>query len=210
MSHTRRNPFRLLTILAAAIALSTLGGCHRISDGLGLTGQVTAVAPQPIGPQRLRVSLPSRATTATLAPVARRDNVTVWQTLDGITLSLRGGLLIATRGLGNDLMSSDVTDNLAMLAGHTGNEYYPQIRSYLDGEDRTVFRASQCRRSGQQQVQTLVDGERRMLTQIEETCLSPNQRVTNSYWVDQSGVVLKSRQWVGPKNEYMETEHVLR
>lgn len=210
MTLTRRAPFQILAVLAAATLLAQLGGCHRVSDGLGLTGQVAAVAPQPIGPERLRVSLPSLATTATLAPVARRDDITVWQTLDGITLTLRGGLLIATRGLGNDLMSSDVTDNLAMLAGNTGNEYYPQIRSYLDGEDRTVFRASQCRRNGQQQVQTLVDGERRMLTRIEETCLSPNQRVTNSYWVDQSGVVLKSRQWIGPENEYMETEHVLR
>jgi len=183
---------------AAVLALVVAGGCSNVMGTLGLTGDVAAAEPRPIGPERLRVSLPSRGAQAVLGPVSRSGDVTVWQTLDGISLSFRGGVLIETRGLGDDLMSSDAAGTLAMLRGATDGGYYPQIRTYLDGEQRTVFRAFQCRRSG--------GGQGR----IDESCVSTDRTVTNSYWLDATGDVIRSRQWVGPAVEYMETQRVLR
>jgi len=188
--------------LAAGLVLLLAAGCDRLSRALDLTGTVAAVPPQPIGPARLRVTLPATGAQATLAPVARNGGVTVWQTLDGITLSFRSGVLVATRGLGDDLMSADPSGTLAMLRGPTGAAQYPHIRSYLDGEDRTVFRSFQCRREARSGT-----GAAR---QVVERCISTDVEVTNTYWLDAAGEIVRSRQWVSPTVDYMETERLPR
>lgn len=200
-----RPAFRLA--LSATILLS---GCEQVTRLTGLTGTVPASEPQLLGPELLRVSIPTIEAQATLGPVARRGDVTVWQTLDGITLSFKGGSLIATRGLGDDLMSAGVAGRLEMLRNTTGADesgYYPHIRSYLDGEDRTVFRGYQCRRVPQARTGTDRDSA---LRRIEELCVSPANRFTNVYWLDLEGAVIRSRQWISPTIEYMETAHVQR
>lgn len=196
--------------MALALAALLAGGCDRLGGALELTGNVAAVAPQPTGPERLRVAIPETGARATLAPVAESGDVTVWQTLDGITLSLQGGVLIATRGLGDDLMSADVAGDVAMLRGTGGGGYYPHIRTYLDGEDQTVFRSYQCRRTGQARTTLQIDGAARAARRIAARCTSPRHEFTNVYWLDATGTVLKSRQWISPAMQYMETERVLR
>ncbi|WP_372675383.1 YjbF family lipoprotein [Aquicoccus sp.] len=210
----RVSPVLTITITACAMMLA-LGGCDRITPALGLTGKVEPVPLQPIATERLRVVLPKTGAEASLAPVSRRGDVTVWQTLDGITLSFRRGSLIATRGLGDDLMSADVDGRLEMLRNSRDpgeHGYYPHIRSYLDGEDRTVFRSYQCRRVAQTQAGTeaeagITSGQ---LRRIEELCVSPVDRFTNVYWLDPGGTVIRSRQWISPMLEYMETTRVPR
>jgi len=204
--------FRLA--LAATMLLSGCEQAARLTEQAtrltGLTGTVPASAPQLVGPERLRVSIPSTEARATLGPVARRGDVTVWQTLDGITLSFRGGSLIATRGLGDDLMSADVAGRLEMLrrAGTADQSgYYPHIRSYLDGEDRTVFRGYQCRQVPPTQTGAGRDGA---LRRIEELCVSPTDRFTNLYWLTADGTMVRSRQWISPTIQYMETSRVPR
>ena len=196
--------------IALALAALMVAGCDRLGGALELTGNVGAVAPQPIGPARLRVAIPATGARATLAPVAENGDVTVWQTLDGITLSLQGGVLVATRGLGDDLMSADVGGDVAMLRGTGDAGYYPHIRSYLDGEDQTVFRSYQCRRAGQARTTLRIDGAARPARRIEVQCTSPRHDFTNIYWLDDRGTLLKSRQWISPAMQYMETERVLR
>jgi len=129
---------------------------------------------------------------------------------DGITLSLRDGVLIATRGLGDDLMSADVAGDLAMLRGAGANDYYPHIRSYLDGEDQTVFRGHQCRRTGLARATIRIGGAAPAARRIETHCTSPQDAFTNIYWLDGTGGVIKSRQWISPMIGYMETERVPR
>lgn len=204
--------FRLA--LAATMLLSGCEQAARLTEqatrSTGLTGTVPASAPQLVGPERLRVSIPSTEAQATLGPVARRGDVTVWQTLDGITLSFRGGSLIATRGLGDDLMSADVAGRLEMLRrARTAEEsgYYPHIRSYLDGENRTVFRGYQCRQVARTQTGAGRDGT---LRRIEELCVSPTDRFTNLYWLTAEGAMVRSRQWISPTIQYMETSRVPR
>jgi|AntRauTorcE11898_2_1112593.scaffolds.fasta_scaffold09655_2 hypothetical protein len=203
-----RTSFLVRPILVLALVVMTLlSSCERVSQLTGLTGTVPVSEPQVIGPELLRVSIPEIGAQATLGPVARRDDVTVWQTLDGITLSLREGALIATRGLGDDLMSADVTGRIEMLRGDGGGQFYPHIRSYLDGEDRTVFRSYQCRRAEQDE---MVDDGDSVLRRIEELCISPSDRFTNVYWLAPGGTMIRSRQWISPEIQYMETSRVPR
>lgn len=189
-------------VLAVGLVVLLAAGCDRVSRALDLTGTVAAVPPQPIGPARLRVNLPATGAQATLAPVARKGNVTVWQTLDGITLSFSDGVLVATRGLGDDLMSADVDGTLSMLRGTMGVAHYPQIRSYLDGEDRTVFRSFQCRQDEH--------AEAGQLRRITERCVSTDGEMTNIYWLNRAGEIARSRQWVSPAVSYMDTERLMR
>ena len=187
------------------------GGCDRAGEALELTGNVDSMASRNLlAPSGSAYRCPASAVVAGLAPVARNDGVTVWQTLDGITLSLRDGVLVATRGLGYDLMSADVSGDLAVLRGTGGDGYYPHIRSYLDGEDQTVFRAYQCRRTGRERTTLKIDGAAHAAQRIEVQCTSPRDAFTNIYWLGEAGSVLKSRQWISQAVEYMETARVMR
>jgi hypothetical protein len=87
------------------------------------------------------MSIPETGALAIPGPVSRSTDVTVWQTLDGITLSFRQDILVAMRWLGDDLMSADVEEDIKILRGTGDSGYYAHIRSCLDGEDRTVVRA---------------------------------------------------------------------
>lgn len=191
---------------AAGLAVLLLGGCERVTGALNLTGQVAPQAPQPVGPERLRVTLPARGASATLAPVARNGDVTVWQTRDGITLSFRDGLLIGTRGLGDDLMSADVEGTQAMLRAPATDLYHLHVRTYLGGEDQTLYRRYHCRETGRADKDLSVAGETRGTRRIEVSCTAPDGEMTNIYWLDPAGGIVRSRQWVSPAVGYMEAE----
>lgn len=199
-----------LALLVAALLLTGCDRVNRVNEALELTGNVSAIAPQPISPERLRVSLPNTGAVAVLAPVAQNRDVTVWQTLDGITLSFRRGVLVATRGLGDDLMSADVEGDINLLHATGGDGYYPHIRSYLDGEDQTVFQSYQCRRTGQATTSVELANQVTSARRIEVLCISPEQEFTNIFWLNGMGRVIKSRQWVSVAVQYMETERVSR
>lgn len=201
-----RRLFPVVMVLAAAL----VAGCDRMLGALELTGNVSGTAPQLIGPERLRVSIPETGAVAVLGPVSRNADVTVWQTLDGITLSFRHDVVIATRGLGDDLMSADVGGDIALLRGMGDSGYHPHIRSYLDGEDRTVFRAYQCRQAGVASDRVATGGQDTSLQRTEIACISPGHSFTNIFWQDGSGRVIRSRQWISPAIQYMDTERVAR
>lgn len=191
---------------AAGLAVMLQGGCERASDALNLTGQVVADTPRLIGPERLSVTLPRSGARATLGPVARNGDVTVWQTLDGITLSFRDGLLIATRGLGDDLMSADVAGTRAMLRAPATDLPHLHVRTYLGGEDQTLYRHYHCRETGRADSDAGIGGETRRTRRIEVSCTAPDGAMSNVYWLDGSGEIVKSRQWVSPAVGYMEAE----
>ncbi|PKQ13232.1 MAG: hypothetical protein CVT70_04470 [Alphaproteobacteria bacterium HGW-Alphaproteobacteria-1] len=190
-----------LSVLAAALVL---GGCDRASrnvlGALELTGNVAAVQPQLIGEDRLDVIIPASGARARLGPVARTGDVTVWQTLDGITLSMRQGLLIGTRGLGDDLMSAEVDGVLALLRGASGEGPVPHIRSRIDGEDRTEFRSYQCKRDA--------GAPDAGMRRVEVLCISPKDRFTNTYWLNSAGAVMRSRQWISPALGHLEATRI--
>jgi len=205
----RAGAFRFLAP-AMLLGAALLAGCDRVLRALELTGTVAGDAPQLVGPERLRVVLPETGAVAVLGPVARNGDVTVWQTLDGITLSFRQGVLIATRGLGDDLMSADVAGDLAHLRGRGGGGYYPHIRSYLDGENQTVFRAYQCRGTGTAPARVEIGGQEIPAQRTDISCVSPERAFTNIFWQDGAGRVIRSRQWISPNMQYMDTERVAR
>lgn len=110
-------------------------------------------------------------------------DVTTFLTLDGVSLSLRDGILVATRGLGFDLMIADVSGLLPLLK--TGGQY-TRTHRYLDGEDRLVAFDFHC--------------DVRPGSEIRETCEGHGFSFENSYAPkERQALFARSRQWIGPE-----------
>lgn len=157
----------------------------------------------------LLVELPELKVAATLAPSGRNKDVETWASGDQASLSFRRGVLVATRGLGSDLMSSDVAGTLTML-GTGRDDYYLRLNTRLDGEYQTKFQAFQCRRVTALPERITIFERRHNTTRIEETCVTPGRTVTNIYWAGQDGFLWKTRQWVSDHAGYLWTEQLVR
>ncbi len=128
-----------------------------------------------------------------------RNGIGSWVSIDNVNLSLRNGFLVATRGLGGDMMSADVGEvQAAILFDFPG--YYPRFQSYLDGENQVVIRSFVCKVAsrGAREVDLGPFTARTRL--MEEDCKSSDQSFVNLYWVDDgTGEVRQSRQWASPR-----------
>ncbi|SFE72541.1 YjbF family lipoprotein [Roseivivax sediminis] len=137
----------------------------------------------------VRADAPTRAATeeATERTITLRrastlpDGAVLWLAPDGAGFTFRGGLLVATRGLGDDLMSTDVSDLAALMsAGEDG--LAERFQSRLDGEGQTVLESYVCT--------VTVSGMR-----VSEDCTGMTEDFVNTYRiVPESGAVLSSRQ----------------
>lgn len=127
----------------------------------------------------------------------------VWRTENDVSLTTRDGVLVATRGLGNDLISSDSGAIRASLAGRrSGQGARRQVYSALDNKPVPFDFACEIADLG---AETIVIVERRHATRkIRETCALADGVVVNDYWIDsRRDTVWQSRQWAGPYIGYI-------
>ena len=148
--------------------------------------------------------------TAGGASLLRQDGrngaIATWRADEGVSLSLDGGVIVATRGLGSDLMSADVAATRAALANGPRQDYQ-RFHSYLDGENRQQFRAFRC------EMVTAPDsivsfGLRLAVTRAEETCYSTADPIRNIYWLGGDGTPWRTQQWVSPEVGHVVTEFI--
>jgi hypothetical protein len=123
-------------------------------------------------------------------------DVTTYATVDNTQISLRNGLLVASRGLGFDLMSADVTGPMhAIQSGGQGTDVV-RVQSHLDGENLTKFTTFSCAYSKAPD------------DAISEKCTSDTYGIENFYWLNSSGDVVKSQQWLSPQIGYVLIDQV--
>lgn len=135
----------------------------------------------------------------------RRDDspgrITVWRTEDDITVATRNGVVIATRGLGGDILSSSV-QVAGDAPGPSGSgERVLMIRA-LDNQEVALAMTCEVEDLGPEPVEIveLVHPARH----LRERCEGGGGAVTNDYWVEsRTGIVWQSRQWAGPVIGYM-------
>ncbi len=200
-----------VAFLASAFVLS---GCGNQPGGDALTQALTGMAGELVGrrgeaepaqpltramieasgqPMMLAIA-PSRGTQALLVPVARNRGVDVWATGDSATLSLRDGIFIASRGLGNDLMSAAAPSGAQITAGagNTSRSYFT-----LDGEDRTQRADFACTLSRHAAAPIEIVERQFEVHEVKETCIGAENGFVNRYWIDRRGRIVQSLQWVG-------------
>ncbi|MFC2970596.1 YjbF family lipoprotein [Acidimangrovimonas pyrenivorans] len=196
------------------IALVLLSGCAQTGPLAGKLDAMIGGNRHPKGPsvievtpsalphagERLHATIAARNATATLAIEAVNGTVTTWHTADNVTLSFDRGVLVGTRGLGDDLMGAGAEKTLTALAGGNPGPYRRQLR-YLDGENHSVYVSAGCTMTAGST--ELFNGQR--LRRHDELCKTFHQSFTNTFWTDAHGTVRRARQWVGPEVGYLET-----
>ncbi len=125
-----------------------------------------------------------------------RDGVGTWISSDGVSIAMRDGMMIATRGLGGDLLGSDVTEPfVAITSGQPGQ--VTRFHTFLDGENRAVRRAYVCDITARGDRQITLGDRDVPVRLLGEDCVNPEQQFLNLYWIDNTGRILQSRQWAG-------------
>lgn len=164
----------------------------------------------------LEVTLERRDQLAYLQILSERvddtpGRITVWRTDDNITLAMRNGVLINTRGLGGDLLSSTV--NVAEgVPGPAGGGARVYVLSTRDAKQQSLAMACDLTDLGATPL-TIVE-RAHPVRHLREVCISAPEtglpgRVTNEYWVDsRSGIVWQSIQWAGPNIGYLRTRRL--
>ena len=218
---------------AGLLGLAVLVGCNQGPDGPSLqlelfqlasakagsigkkeveaeTPPLTRAALDTLTEPYLEVTLEKRDIVAYLSQQQqRRDDtpglIEVWRTTDDITLTLRSGVLVASRGMGDDILSASAL----VAAGPgpiSGGERRYQIRG-LDNQAQSLTMACTLQDLGPETVEIV---ELRHATRhLQERCEGGGGLVVNDYWVDsRSGRVWQSRQWAGPTIGYLRIRQI--
>lgn len=215
MTYTPRT-WATVSALVALTACGSLGGAtpgaSAVMDRLAkLTGRTPAVVPAPAAPnianaapgEILLVTILSRNAVAPLTKIADNGDTVTWISPGQVSLTLRGGILIATRGLNEDLMGADVSGVRAALIAGGGTA--ARTHSYLNSEDQILLRDVSCTimPDGPEQIATITGV--RDAFKYTEACLGSNLAFTNTYWLDApSGKIVQSRQVVAATTGFLQ------
>lgn len=132
-----------------------------------------------------------------LGEYGRNGATRTYATPNEQTLVLRDGILIATRGLGNDLMSSESAAAAGLITRRQAGTV-ARVYRYLDGEGIERPLPMQCSITLGPAKSFDFAGSHYDTVQVDEACRSNAVNVANSYWVTGAGTVALSRQWIGP------------
>lgn len=140
------------------------------------------------GPLRL-VAFDIDGATAGALQIETNGAYRTFATADRRTITFKDGLVTATRGLGNDLMSADIDASLALIRARKGGQA-PRTMRYLNGENGTETLQFNCTVST-----GAMQGKTRTMT---EECRSEFYNFVASYQVTKGGDIAASHQWMSP------------
>lgn len=201
---SEQSPF--ISALAQGIGTTVRGGQDSGSGAAAGTPALDRAALEAAGGEYMLAAVPSRGAAALVQKVGSNGAKSTWLSPDGISVTFESGLLVATRGLGPDLMAAQAPGLIAALRHGAGE--YTRIHEYLDGNDQIVRQSYVCRvtRAGGETI-TVVDRSYATVKH-EENCTSGGQSFQNLYWQDSSGVTRKSRQLISPPVGYLDSERL--
>jgi hypothetical protein len=158
----------------------------------------------------LQVGFIEQDSTANVLLERRDGAFEYWLTADGAHIILQSGMLHSTRGLGEGLLASELSEPLSRILNRRSG-YADRFHTFLDGKDRAVTRTYRCLiESAGPKTITLANGPV-AVELMTENCRSLDQDFTNFYWVvPATGQIVQSRQWSGPELGAMSTRAVLR
>ena len=155
--------------------------------------------------------LPQQGISVGLVEFRTRANVTIWQSLDGNTLTTAGGVLRNSRGFGVDLHSLETAPVERALALGEAADYARLFRA-IDGEGALQSVRLYCRIAPQGAERVDVLGRGYDTVRFRETCTVADRAepvFENDYWRGRDGAIWRSRQWAGPELGYADLERVV-
>ncbi|MBY6059180.1 YjbF family lipoprotein [Leisingera daeponensis] len=156
----------------------------------------------------IEVTIENRGATAYLTrALERRDShpglVEVWRTQDNVSVALRQGMVIATRGLGGGLLSAEVPAADGAGGPARGGARRYTVRADGNGQ-RVLNMACSLHDLGPEPVEIVEITH--PARHLQERCEGAGGVVVNDYWVDSRAgnlQVWQSRQWAGPETGYL-------
>ncbi len=119
----------------------------------------------------------------------------------GYSVTLEEGLVVATRGLGDDLMAADVSGVRAALAAGGGPAR--RVHETLDAQDRILRRSYDCVVAPAGTETIALPTRQVTALRFDESCTGPAVAFNNIYWLDDAGRILQSRQLVSSTVAYL-------
>lgn len=119
----------------------------------------------------------------------------------GPTAAYDSGILAATRGFGDDLLTIDAPGLLAAL--RSGGGAVSRQTETLDAQDQIVTQTFACTIT-EASAETIDLGLRQTSARrLDEACRGETIGFDNIYWLDGTGAVIASRQYVSPTVAYL-------
>lgn len=156
----------------------------------------------------VRLTIQNNGSAATAEAVASNNGNLTYLMASGQTLYLNNGVLVGTRGTGNDLMSVGIPQTDMRAAVKAGQ--YPRVHRYLNTEGQLVRVVASCSASMGPPASVTVVEKRHAIRRVTEVCdVAGGERFTNLYDLDpKSGQVWRSSQWVGANAGHMMIEQL--
>ena len=201
-----------LLMSCGPMAKNTLGA-NFLKDKIAKASNATA-APQPaaspaVNPataapgEILIVTIMSRNAVAPLTKIAQNSGTVTWVSPGKVSLTLKDGILIATRGLNEDLMGADVAGVRAALAAGGGTA--TRTHSFLDSEDQIYVTHVNCTIAPEGIEEIAAATGTRSAVKYTEQCEGDKFLFTNIYWLDApGGNIVQSRQAVARTSGFLQ------
>ena len=141
---------------------------------------------------------------ATLVSLGNNEERLTWVSSDGISLSYDDGVLIATRGYSQDLLSLRYKKPKKIFS--SSYLEYNKTHRYLNGENRFNDILFKC--TGKKMAPRSIEivEYTLLVDKYVETCVNKQYKYINEYdLLSGTGVVLTSKQWISPINSYFLT-----
>ena len=205
------DPTQLQLFKAARASVGQIaGGGGEVPVRPTLTRAALDQVAQPV----LEVTVEARGDRAFLFRTLERTDsdpgrIEQWRTEDAaVTISLRNDMLIATRGLRGDLLSSAVQVAEGSPGPAGGGAQLQMIRN-LDFRETALVLSCELVDLGPETIEIV---ERRHATRhLQQRCEGGGGRVVNDYWTDaRAGLVWQSRQWAGPHLGYLRMRRLVK
>lgn len=168
----------------------------------GFTAQLIAERPQ----DYMIVDVPALGLNQPARIIAANGTEETWQAQGGATFAFDDGILVATRGLIDDLL---VTDGQATRAAlRAGGGTVQRVIESLDSQDQLSSMSFTCTITPDGP-ETVNLGLREVtLQKFTESCTSPGLVFENAYWLDGAADIISSRQFVSVTVAYLRSNRL--
>ena len=141
---------------------------------------------------------------ATLVALGNNEERLTWVSADGISLSYDSGILIATRGYSQDLLSLSYENPKNIFS--SSYLKYDKTHRYISGENRHHDIGFKCTGRKKKPQSIKIVEYNLLVDKYVETCVNARHKYTNEYYLlSGTTVVVKSKQWISPTNSYFLT-----
>ena len=145
---------------------------------------------------RLLLNVFERGAASAMVHIGTNGSRITWVSAEAISVTLEDGVVIATRGLGGDLMGTEAP---VKGAGFRIASNYLRTHDFLNGLGQIVHREFRCETFFWKDETLEISARSYETKAYREVCEGEQNRFTNTYWLTPNGTIQQTRQWISPE-----------